>query len=403
MVHKKYIKIKGKTYGPYYYESYRENGRVKKRYIRQDSFIEEVEESEKDLFERKKAVASTVVLSLLILVGISAVILIGIFAFSFFEEQNIQTRIDALSIPLEIKHSTVEKLNGPAYLFNIVVGFGNGAEDISGLRFVFMNSSGNSFIIDRNVSVQSLETKQFDIPLLKEELNNPSDVKIAFIMNSENKLYVSDIKTERRTDLIEESLVTISSSENGELLCNPIRIGEDVECFKDAGEISSDSNISIILPGPVTEEISNGSEIVVKISSEEEGYEDVLSYASIPELLKVGEESSIVLYWRENESYVNFEAFDLDGNGFLDYIEWITPHLSEQTFEIILISDALRLDADKNVIEDIFGIVNEKDQNFANFISGQFARVRFETFLDGTRDITVYAKPGEGTLSGSMS
>src|SRR3989344_6356356 len=34
MVHKKYIKINGKKYGPYYYESYRENGKIKKRYIK---------------------------------------------------------------------------------------------------------------------------------------------------------------------------------------------------------------------------------------------------------------------------------------------------------------------------------------------------------------------------------
>jgi hypothetical protein len=34
MVHKKYIKVKGKTYGPYYYESYREGGKVKKRYVK---------------------------------------------------------------------------------------------------------------------------------------------------------------------------------------------------------------------------------------------------------------------------------------------------------------------------------------------------------------------------------
>ena len=34
MVHKKYIKIKGKKYGPYYYESYREDGKVKKRYVK---------------------------------------------------------------------------------------------------------------------------------------------------------------------------------------------------------------------------------------------------------------------------------------------------------------------------------------------------------------------------------
>ncbi len=33
MVYKKYIKKGGKTFGPYYYESYRENGKVKTRFI----------------------------------------------------------------------------------------------------------------------------------------------------------------------------------------------------------------------------------------------------------------------------------------------------------------------------------------------------------------------------------
>ena len=33
MVHKQYIKKNGKLIGPYYYESYREDGKVKKRYF----------------------------------------------------------------------------------------------------------------------------------------------------------------------------------------------------------------------------------------------------------------------------------------------------------------------------------------------------------------------------------
>jgi hypothetical protein len=33
MVYKKYIKRKGKTFGPYYYESYREDGKVKTRFV----------------------------------------------------------------------------------------------------------------------------------------------------------------------------------------------------------------------------------------------------------------------------------------------------------------------------------------------------------------------------------
>lgn len=35
MVYKRYAKKNGKVYGPYYYESYRENGVVKKVYIGQ--------------------------------------------------------------------------------------------------------------------------------------------------------------------------------------------------------------------------------------------------------------------------------------------------------------------------------------------------------------------------------
>jgi len=33
MAHKKYIKRDGKTFGPYYYENYRENGKTKTRYL----------------------------------------------------------------------------------------------------------------------------------------------------------------------------------------------------------------------------------------------------------------------------------------------------------------------------------------------------------------------------------
>ena len=40
MVHKKYIKIKGKTYGPYYYESYREGDKIKKKYVKRDELKE---------------------------------------------------------------------------------------------------------------------------------------------------------------------------------------------------------------------------------------------------------------------------------------------------------------------------------------------------------------------------
>ena len=36
MAYKRYIKRGGKVFGPYYYESYRENGIVKKRYVKEE-------------------------------------------------------------------------------------------------------------------------------------------------------------------------------------------------------------------------------------------------------------------------------------------------------------------------------------------------------------------------------
>ena len=33
---------------------------------------------------------------------------------------------------------------------------------------------------------------------------------------------------------------------------------------------------------------------------------------------------------------INFSVHDLDGDGFVDYVEWLVPHLSNQTYEISL-------------------------------------------------------------------
>ena len=48
-MHKKYIIIRGRKYGPYYYESYREDGKVKKRYIKISEKKEEIDRRVKKL------------------------------------------------------------------------------------------------------------------------------------------------------------------------------------------------------------------------------------------------------------------------------------------------------------------------------------------------------------------
>jgi len=87
------------------------------------------------------------------------------------------------------------------------------------------------------------------------------------------------------------------------------------------------------LPGPTAEEkIISGTNKQIIISSDIH-YKDILSYTEIPDVPL----ESINLYWvQQNGEKINqqFKAFDFNENNLVDYIEWITPHLSTQTYEV---------------------------------------------------------------------
>ena len=104
MVHKKYIKINGKSYGPYYYESYREGGKVKKRYIKSPPEKKEIKREiiassapPQFNFSRVKRLAP------LILIGI---ILAGIFLISFY------TPTGRVTLEIEKEYKPGEAITG---------------------------------------------------------------------------------------------------------------------------------------------------------------------------------------------------------------------------------------------------------------------------------------------------
>ncbi|MBP7708471.1 hypothetical protein KA107_02205, partial [Candidatus Pacearchaeota archaeon] len=153
-------------------------------------------------------------------------------------------------------------------------------------------------------------------------------------------------------------------------------------------------------PGPVADETLTGRGKEVVISAPDElNYTNVLSFANISEVLRVGQENEIKILWKETGQEIPFDAYDMDGNGFLDYIEWITPHLSTQTFEIILISDASHLDSNKNFIENIYDSVSAIDDNSVVIPENDYVRVYFEKNLTSSKDITIYANAVSGTGS----
>ncbi|MBS3092933.1 hypothetical protein J4466_05960 [Candidatus Pacearchaeota archaeon] len=156
----------------------------------------------------------------------------------------------------------------------------------------------------------------------------------------------------------------------------------------------SDIAVEYYTQGPVAEEenISNGKRIFIS-SADEENYTDILAFSEVPEKFKKGQESQIKIYWREKNSYVNFTAYDADNNGMLDYVAWIVPHLSNQTFDIIIITKAEHLDENKIFISDIYEQVKELDGNWSEEIpDSHYVRVTFERNLTKDNDITLYPR-----------
>ncbi|MFH1290290.1 MAG: hypothetical protein ABIH92_02675 [Nanoarchaeota archaeon] len=162
-------------------------------------------------------------------------------------------------------------------------------------------------------------------------------------------------------------------------------------------DVQGELEIAYYTEAPKAEEkvVSENKKEVVVSSPEGLHYENVLAYTDIEE--KTGDNNSIRVYWKEEKRYLDFEAFDKDGDGLFDYIEWIVPHLSEQTFEIIFIVKAEHLDANREFISDIFEEVRWRDGIWSEEIyHGEYVRVKFEQFLAENNDITIYVRNTQG-------
>jgi len=90
-------------------------------------------------------------------------------------------------------------------------------------------------------------------------------------------------------------------------------------------------------PQAFEENISKTRKRIIISAPSKLNYTDILAYTQLPEILKTEQEKAIQIHWLENESYVEFTALDTDNNSLIDYIEWVVPYLSNQTYEISII------------------------------------------------------------------
>jgi hypothetical protein len=142
--------------------------------------------------------------------------------------------------------------------------------------------------------------------------------------------------------------------------------------------------------------LKNGKEVLVY---SEEHYTNVIVSTEIDEALNVRDKREVVINWVEEGVKIQSEKLeDRDENGIYDYVSWDVPHLSNQTFQIIVINLAEHLDVNRNYIEDIYSQVEDLDGVYSPTINdGEFVRITFERELDKTKDITIYPKVINGT------
>ncbi|MBU0906533.1 MAG: hypothetical protein KKD18_00170 [Nanoarchaeota archaeon] len=84
------------------------------------------------------------------------------------------------------------------------------------------------------------------------------------------------------------------------------------------------------------EEVVRNDESLVKevvVSSEEHFNEELIYYSDLD--VEV-DKSQISVKWRNEDKEINFETYDENGNGLVDRISWVIPHLSVQEFEIVI-------------------------------------------------------------------
>ncbi|MEK6892698.1 MAG: hypothetical protein AABX07_00685, partial [Nanoarchaeota archaeon] len=151
-------------------------------------------------------------------------------------------------------------------------------------------------------------------------------------------------------------------------------------------------------PQAYEEEISAGKKQITISGPDELHYENILAFT---ELQKETTPEKIHLYHLLNGSRTeaNVSKYDINNNTLIDYIEWVVPSLSNQTYELIIeISKAEHLDENKSFISDIYNETYELDGIWSETISeGHYARVSFRQNLTSDRDITIYPRIVSGT------
>ncbi|HLD01224.1 MAG TPA: LamG-like jellyroll fold domain-containing protein [Candidatus Nanoarchaeia archaeon] len=174
-----------------------------------------------------------------------------------------------------------------------------------------------------------------------------------------------------------------------------------------AAENQENKHLELIYftPGPTAKEIQldnsrkQGKKVVVQ-SLEGLPYQNVTAFTAWDELLNTTNPGKLKVKWVEGGITISPKVEDKDNDGIYDYVEWIVPHLSVQTFEIIVVDQAQHLDANREFISDIYAKINSQDGIWSEPIpETHYVRVYFEKNLTTSNDLTIFARGLSGKPS----
>src|SRR3989344_3731625 len=277
---------------------------------------------------------------------------------------------------------------------NITIETNNSAENLQ-INVTIQNISGqipeNISIINENISeIVILQENNFTINestiQFSAKLGQPVKWKKTLKIDGENNKTLNSLEVTLPKTAGEVSVRKIFENESVEEL--KVNVKNEIEYYTEASY--SEENV-----------LSESHKIVNVVGSEEVHYENILAFSNLSK--EVLSKNEIMFYWIKNNSApegessgevkasTDFVAYDSDSDGMLDYIEWIVPSLSNQTYEIILITKAQHLDSNRNFISDIYEEVKALDGNWSEQINdSEYVRVTFEKNLTKENDITIY-------------
>jgi len=244
---------------------------------------------------------------------------------------------------------------------------------------IIAGGNDGGVIIDNNLN----ETIASETSVNESIGNGTINENIITDINKEGK-NINDGKQENESQVIGEEEVSLSPE---------IVEGKQIDINLSLGVEEVVLEYETPAPYAIEENTAKGK-IVNVIGPEDVHYENVLVFTNLSEELNVVDTSKIKIKWRETGQIISvLNANDTNNNGIIDYVEWVAPRLSNQTFDIIVITRAEHLDSNRTFVSDIYEQVKAQDGIWSEAINdGEYVRVTFEIPLDNTRDITLWSR-----------